>query len=500
MHMCTTGFKRFVRADWQERVFWGVMGAALLVNVMTLKDGHNWGDDFAQYILSALNLLDGKPFLLPDVYGVDVALPPLYSIFLLPWLKLFGLNFPLLKSLNIVLWVLEVWGVYSLVRLRCIRGLARGAAVVAATSSYFFVFKQNLLSEILFAVELLWAVLFFERYRNGGGAKFFYFFLAISLAGLLTRSAALVLYAAAIFFLLYSREKNLSWKRDSILVILSCLATLAFQKVFFGMRAGFFLQILSDPWSYIRHCLANIDQAWAGLLYVVVPGQTGLSATLFFLAAHVPYYGTVLYLLLWCIVFLRVRSGRLGFAACVFAIYMGLMFCWSWVPHSAYHFSRFLLPVYGVLLYLCAGVAAGRTRLPGMDRRGVAGVMFFILLLLNVVNITRNWHFNDDEILRPEAREMYRWVASHVSAGDEVVFMRPKALRLMTGVSAVWVRDWKSLDHRKKYIVVFNKKADPLRGLVAAISPEEIIEVWANDAFTAYRLTRFPPTLTATPR
>lgn len=495
-----TIFKRFVGIDRQEAAFWFVLVFTFIANGITLKDGHNWGDDFAQYILSAFNLIDGRPFQVSAVYGVDVSLPPFYSILILPWLKFFGLNFVLLKSLNILFWILEVWGVYCLVRSRFDRDLARAAAVLTAMSSYFFVFKQNLLTDIPFAVELLWAVVFFERYLKDGNARFFYLFLIISSAGLLTRSAALVLFVAAGLFLFYSKKKDPHWKRDIVFSFLACLLTLGLQKFFFGMGKGFFDQIFSDPWSYVQHCLHNANQAWAGLLYTIVPGQTDFSGLLFMLIAHVPYYGAAFFVMLFISTIYFASKGRLDFVGCVFVIYMFMMLGWSWVPHSAYHFARFLLPVYGILLYLCVKIYVSPS-LPGMKmRKAVLRGLCSLVVLFNAGNILYNWNFNDDEILCPSAKEMCRWVVSHVQHEDEVIFIRPKALHLMTGVSAVWVRDWRVLDAHKKYIILFNKKQDPLWDVIRKVPADEILKVWANDDFSIYRLTKFPPTLSMTLR
>jgi hypothetical protein len=34
----------------------------VLVNILTLNSGHNWGGDFAQYILHAQNILGHRPY------------------------------------------------------------------------------------------------------------------------------------------------------------------------------------------------------------------------------------------------------------------------------------------------------------------------------------------------------------------------------------------------------------------------------------------------------
>lgn len=60
---------------------WAILGAAFIMNILTLKDGHNWGDDFAHYLIYARNLLAGQPLMRGIVLDVDSRPPFGYAVF-----------------------------------------------------------------------------------------------------------------------------------------------------------------------------------------------------------------------------------------------------------------------------------------------------------------------------------------------------------------------------------------------------------------------------------
>jgi hypothetical protein len=70
----------------------------------TVNSGHDWGDDFAQYILHAANLANGKPYadtgyiVNPDNPSIGPsAYPPLFPLILAPVYAVFGLNLTAFK-------------------------------------------------------------------------------------------------------------------------------------------------------------------------------------------------------------------------------------------------------------------------------------------------------------------------------------------------------------------------------------------------------------------
>src|SRR4026207_2431189 len=86
----------------------GAVAICAAVLVYGLRDNHQWGDDFAQYIAHAQNLVNGKPYIdtghLNDVSAVPapLAYPPVTPLLLAPIVKWRGLDWRWLKLPQVV--------------------------------------------------------------------------------------------------------------------------------------------------------------------------------------------------------------------------------------------------------------------------------------------------------------------------------------------------------------------------------------------------------------
>src|SRR4030067_807201 len=71
---------------------------------MTIRDGHDWGGDFAMYIHHAKNIVEGEKYSDTGyVYNPDNPIsprtyPPIFPILLTPVYKLYGLDLNLMKA------------------------------------------------------------------------------------------------------------------------------------------------------------------------------------------------------------------------------------------------------------------------------------------------------------------------------------------------------------------------------------------------------------------
>ena len=170
-----------------------IFAAIVFANLLSIKDGHNWGDDFAQYIINARNIIDHKPYTSGVMLDNNIIYPPGLPILLAPLLKIFGLNFKVFKVINVFSWYLAIGFLYAfMVRVENQR-FARIVAFFMAVSSLFFVYKQNVLSDIPFFLFICSSFYTLERWRKGGSGKqgslFFAGFLFSMTAALWLRSA-----------------------------------------------------------------------------------------------------------------------------------------------------------------------------------------------------------------------------------------------------------------------------------------------------------------------
>src|SRR3990172_9966583 len=85
----------------------GVISLILAIGIfyfMTIRDGHDWGSDFAMYIHHAKNIVEGEKYSDTGyIYNPDNPIsprtyPPLFPIILAPVYKWYGLDLNLMKA------------------------------------------------------------------------------------------------------------------------------------------------------------------------------------------------------------------------------------------------------------------------------------------------------------------------------------------------------------------------------------------------------------------
>lgn len=134
---------------------------AALLYIATLRQGHDWGDDFAQYIVQARNIAEGKPLfetgyryypqhsIAPDGY------PPLYSVLLSPIYALYGLDYTALKLPGILLLAWALWLSYVLLKPLLGQASATLLQLVVAASPTLWDLKDSVGNDTLVLVMLL---------------------------------------------------------------------------------------------------------------------------------------------------------------------------------------------------------------------------------------------------------------------------------------------------------------------------------------------------------
>lgn len=153
-----------MKRDFSARLFTLCFFTFVIINIATIQDGHNWGDDFSQYILHARNIIEGREYTRDIMLDNPVVFPPGFPLFLVPWMKGFGLNFKVLKTFNVMFWYLHILLLYPIFLKRVGREMAAICSLVLMTSSYFFLFKQNILSDVPFLFFTTLAIYVFTKY------------------------------------------------------------------------------------------------------------------------------------------------------------------------------------------------------------------------------------------------------------------------------------------------------------------------------------------------
>ena len=401
-----------------------------LINLLTLNHGHPAGGDFAQYIIHAQNLLAGRPYhqgvLIPPVHYHNY--PPGFPALLAPLLAWGGVNLLLLKSLNLLCWPLSCWAVAAIARRRLGRDVAFYLFLFLLFAPWFFLFKQNILSDVPYTCVATAALAAFLRWQDGGPRQGLWLiaFLALTAASLLLRSAGVALVGAALLVMVFQRR---AWAAAGLTALIA-LAAVGAQKLL-GAGTGGYFALLHDPLSWLSKVALGLPAKAAkavGFFFPVYKNGYPLLAGAEALVALV-----LLGLAAWGWWKRRRRIGGWDVLDAYLVLYLLMILAWPFVEGP-----RFYAPVAGLLvIYVLEGLeeffTARRAPGSGLAPRKVLGLVLLAGLALNLGNTALLWGFQGDVVARPADREMYQWVHDHARPGRTYVYAAPRVLALFSG-------------------------------------------------------------------
>jgi hypothetical protein len=472
-----------------------IFGSFFFINILTLKDGHNWGDDFAQYIQHAVNLVEHKPYASDISLDLRVVCPPGFPLLLSSVIYWSGVNFKVLKSLNIVFWAIGGLVTFALAKRRLD---LFGASVITLwflTSPLFFFFKQNILSDIPFMCFVLlsiWTFMKFEECQFKGSKDSSRLFLLLSIFcmsySFLIRYAGVSLFLAV---LLYNFINKRDW-RVSLGFILGLALSWSIALRFSSSAMGYFDRTtvsLFHDWIWI--CWSNLTYSLDNILGLYISDQDLFSNILAPSAAAL-FNDLITLLLLGNMgaFFYQLYQRKISIMGCFTLIYlMGIIF---WPVHAG---LRYLLPVMvPVTIYLITCIR------PVWQKFAV--LIFIFLILQNMFIIAAHFNFNDDDIYKREPLEMFQWVERHVKPGEAYMFSKPRVLGLLThrighnfGTYPQDMSDWpkRIKPLRIKYLITDKgfERYTPYNNFCLRVDNYELYInlIWKNKMFKVFKVT-----------
>jgi len=406
----------------------------LLLNVVTLKDGHNWGGDFAQYIRHGQNIAEGLPYASRIQLDQRVISPPGFPLILAPFLKIFGLNFIVLKSLNVVFWFFFVFFAYRLMKKELSPDFVFLGTLVLISSPAFFTFKQNVLTDIPFLTFVTAGIYFFTRFdqenrERKGGQPFLYAALVCMAYAFLIRWAGFLLFAAAVPYVLFSRDLP---KRKVFAGLGAAFLVSLWIQWRFGVSAVYHAQELHVPLSvYLPIFFKQPSVVLNQILEFFFPRLT-LPVVPFvqFLKWILTFTGPVI---LIAVYWHAVKDRRnLSFLRWFFTLYLTALVVW--VLFSGW---RYVLPaVLPVMIIVIKDYSVLIDRFRPRTRKVLESILkgFLVLIIFNsVVTIIQEFGFNDDMIYVSPTKEMTEWIKNSTDEKDHFMFSKPRVVGLLTG-------------------------------------------------------------------
>ncbi len=237
--------------------------AVLVFQLALMREGHDWGGDFAQYLNHARNLATLKSY--GDtgyIYNPDAAVigprayPPIFPLFLAPIYAVFGLNFVAFRTAVVLLFVATVAISTLLFARRLSPWASLGVAGLLGFCPIFWEFHQTILSEHLFVLWWMLTFYVYQRYRVDTDKPSEHFGPAF-VTGLLiylaigTRTVGIVLPPALLLTEIIAYRRL---TRFAVVSIMSAIVLYAIQKLLLPIGGSGYLDQLSE---INLHTIAN---------------------------------------------------------------------------------------------------------------------------------------------------------------------------------------------------------------------------------------------------
>lgn len=404
-----------------------LVGAVGFFYFSTIREGHPWGDDFAQYIQHAENISAGAPYerilfvydsrahLGPRVY------PPVFPLLLSPVCRWAGLNLTWMKRVVIGTFLLALWALFYAFREELSLTNRLTLLGLLGFSPYFWDFKDNVLSDLPFLLFVTVALILIESswQENQSSLRAVGYGVLAGVAMYLaygTRTIGAVLLPVV---LLYSWVRSRKLTRFAGIAVGTC-ATLVVVQSFYLHNLGTYF----DLYHYRVRTFTNGIFTYLGALGKIWDNGNSLPLAV------------VLYLFAGALAVIGAREQwrkRVRIWE-IFSVFYFAAVC-AWSERQGTRLMIPLIPLY--LSYVLAGIEWVRIR------KGPRWGRFAYGLLLGAIAITYAMKYStlDFRVLRtgiaePQAQELFGYIQAHTGEKDVIEFVQPRALSLLTGRKA----------------------------------------------------------------
>lgn len=438
---------------------------------MTIKDGQNWCSDFGQYLTGAENIISHKEYSHTYYLGKSVVTPPGFPFILTPILKIFGLNFKLLKIPNVIFLLGYILLLYSIMRRRLSEEDALLGVVLLGTSADFFIYKQYIMTDIPFLFFITASVFFWIKYDEAktdtdSGKQF----IALTIATLLMCYAFFIRWAGILLFIAAMLYFSSQKKDKRAIIFLTCglFISIFIQKMIGTNGLNYYYEVArpSKDWAILSY--NAVLQTIKAMAVFFFPCKTKFTLLIFsFLGKSIPIIGPILFALIVFAFICRLKNKSLTLVECFFTIYIVGSLLWYYSGGT-----RYIYPIIGfVILFLVDGsrFLSKYIRVGRINIYDLARVLILFIIFHNVISVSFLFKYNDDQIAQKDAMDLVEWIKNNTHKDDRLVFGKPRELGFLTkrevtsyaflregdvcqGIKQLHVRYFVYEDYKKKYL------------------------------------------------
>ncbi len=402
--------------------------------LFTMRSGHSWGDDFAQYILHARNIATLHPYADTGyIYNPHelspigpVTYPPVFPLLLAPVYAVFGLNLEAMKIECTLLFLIGL-GCLSALLSRVLRRTDVALAIgLTGFNWYVWEFKNNILSDFPFFAFAFGTLFLIDRWvrdpqRRVQHALILVLLLYLSYA---TRAVGIVLPACLVLFDILEHKKL---TRMSVIACCTFIVLWLIQSMFLQTESTYFRSFhLSDIAVNAQTYFVRIIYFWDNGYKTILIGRILRAA----LTIIITLYSLIGF-------FTRVRS-KPGVLE-LFAILYVLLLLVSPIRELRYMLP--LLPLY--ITYAIVG-ARETVRWYGKPTKLFAGfVLALTIISYGIRYTTLGYGPLTEGVNMPTTQELFTFVRS-TPPKSVFISLKPRALALFTNHDSVMFHEEKN--------------------------------------------------------
>jgi hypothetical protein len=403
--------------------FFAVFLVIGLFTFFTINSGHDWGDDFAQYILHAANIVNGKPYadtgyiVNPDNPGIGPSTyPPIFPLILASVYAIFGLNLTAFKFVECVFLLGSLMVTFFLFN----NSLSFTERIVVVLLLGLHPVVNNAKNSILADIPFLFFLLLTLKLLNRIVCSLKPSVWIVGLAGILSFVCMSVRSIGMVLIPVLLLEEGLIKKKIpwiGIRISFLAMSLLFIQSMFIPYVSSYFSLLFTQQENLMvlgLYYLASFIIFWKvnwGLI------GNGIYLTIMISLSVIGFYSSI--------------RQKITIFELFFLLYFMVLIIWPY-----YQGIRFMFP----LLFLSANylikglkVICQKVKKPRFRQGALLSLLLFSIA--GYVSIYRYVHFEalTYGVENPDSQEMFNYIRTNTAEDAVAIFFKPRAFALFTG-------------------------------------------------------------------
>lgn len=477
--------------------------ASISLLFFRLTTGHNWEDDFALYLLQAQGLVDGKldSVLAANAYTVKnssfpfgpLAYPWGTSLLLTPLYFAFGLNFLALKLLGVIAMLGLLLTLYFGYKNRHQPAWLLVLVGLFSFNHWLLSAVDNILSDIPFLFFSTLTVIIIDRVM-AKNQVFTFILLDRILVGLLVGSCYLIRSNGVLLVPLIALAQLISFRKQPFQLTKYVQANyLAILLPYLSLTLLIFIVTYLLPDGGLSH-VAHLSISSPALMLDNFLYNLALPAEFF--GHRAIYFVTGFFFVIGIIKFGISRQIEVAYMILTLAIYI------VWPYQQGLRFLLPLLPFY--ISFAISGVEVFLTSIQQITwcKRiarpvALAAALSFIVAQFLYATVIDQRNLNvkrviPDGVGTPAATELFSFIRASRLPEDIIVFRKPRAMHLMTGVPSIMLSDAPVIAKILPVLLVLDSKNTDYQiddsALAELRTRHPTQRLFSNDQFSVYRI------------